>query len=795
MPEECLRSDRHRAPPAAEPGTLNRVNLAERAGRWSAAHWKTAFVAWVCLAALFYFLGNAVGTVKLTDTDTGSGETARAQSILKHADFTQKATEEVLVSSPSIAVDSPAFRTAIRDVESRLRTFPVIDLIRSPLDPSRRGMISADRRSALVQFEMREVGQVARNHVQPILDAVAAEQRTHPGFRIEEFGLASSAHVLNKTVGDDFHKAEILTVPITLVILLFAFGALVAALLPVGLAFTGFLGALGVAAVVSHVEPSSEATSSVILLMGMAVGVDYSLFYLRREREERARGRPPRVALRVTAATSGQAVLISGLTVLIAMAGMLLAGNPVFTSIGIGAMIMISVAIVGSLTILPALLSRLEDRVDRGRIPFVSRFVRPDGESRFWGAVVSAVMRRPLVSLLLAAAALLAIASPALGMHTRLLSYTDLPRSLPVIKAYRDIQASFPGAQTPAEVVVRAPNVRAPKVVAAGEELVRRALATPYMKLPVTASVSLDGTVARINIPLVGNGTDASSDRALQLLRAQLIPATLGKVPGIETAVTGITAGTKDFNDQMKSRAPLIFSFVLGLAFCLLLLTFRSIVIPIKAILLNLTSVFAAYGALVLIFQHHWAEGILGFHSNGAVVSWLPMFLFVVLFALSMDYHIFILTRVKELVDAGVPTDQAVERAVKRTAGTVTSAAVVMVAVFAVFASLRSLDIKQMGIGLAIAVFLDATIVRAVLLPAGMKLLGDWNWYLPRSLDWLPTLSAESRHPVPAPAPSDSADELDLAGFDSPAVDQKPARAVEPAAHALDTVDRDTAAT
>jgi RND superfamily putative drug exporter len=228
---------------------------------------------------------------------------------------------------------------------------------------------------------------------------------------------------------------------------------------------------------------------------------------------------------------------------------------------------------------------------------------------------------------------------------------------------------------------------------------------------------------------------------------------------------------------------------VLGLAFCLLLLTFRSIVIPIKAILLNLISVFAAYGALVLIFQHHWAEGILGFRSNGAVVSWLPMFLFVVLFALSMDYHIFILTRVKELVDGGVPTEEAVERAVKSTAGTVTSAAVVMVAVFAVFATLRSLDIKQMGVGLAIAVFLDATIVRGVLLPAGMKLLGDWNWYLPRWLDWLPSLSAGSR-----PAPR-SADELDLAGLDGAAVDDQPARAVESAAHAFEAVDRDAAAT
>jgi uncharacterized membrane protein YdfJ with MMPL/SSD domain len=731
------------------------VNLASRAGRWSAAHWKTAVAAWLCFAAVFYVAGNALGNVKLADADTGSGETAKAQSILRHAGFTQKATEAVLVQSPALTVGTPSFDRAIRDVETTLRTFPVIQIIRSPLDPKLPGLVSKDRHSALVQFQMREVGQVARNHVQPILDAVATDQRAHPAFRIEEFGLASSAHVLNKTVGDDFHKAEQLTVPITLVILLFAFGALVAALLPVGLAFTGFLGALGVSAVVSHLQASSDATNSVILLMGMAVGVDYSLFYLRREREERRRGRPPKEALRVTAGTSGQAVLVSGLTVLIAMAGMLLAGNPVFTSIGIGTMIMISVAIVGSLTILPAILSKLEDRVDRGKIPFIWRLQRPAGDSRFWSAVITAVMRRPLVSLLAATAALLALALPALNMHTRVLSFTDLPTSLPVIKAYADIQKAFPGAQTPAEVIVKAPNVRDPKLLAAGETLIRRALASPYFKQPVRVSASTDGTVGRIDLPIVGNGTDAASDAGLKLLRGTLIPETLGKTPGTTVAVTGITAGTKDFNEQMKSRAPIIFAFVLGLAFVLLLLTFRSIVIPIKAILLNLISVFAAYGALVLVFQHHWAEGILGFHSNGAVVSWLPMFLFVVLFALSMDYHIFILSRVKELVDGGMPTDEAVERAVKGTAGTVTSAAIVMVAVFAVFATLRSLDIKQMGVGLAVAIFLDATVVRAVLLPAGMKLLGDWNWYLPRSLRWLPRLSPEARRVPPAvPAPS-----------------------------------------
>jgi uncharacterized membrane protein YdfJ with MMPL/SSD domain len=729
------------------------VNLAARAGRWSAAHWKTAFVAWLVFCAAFWALGHFSGTRKLTDAETASGEAARAQSLLKQADFTQKASENVLVQSRSLTVSSPAFRRAIRDVEQRVTSFPNVIRLRSPLDPSLPGLVAADGHAALVQFQLANKLQRARDHVQPILDAVSELQQARPGFLIEEFGFASSAHVLQKTIGEDFRKAERLTVPITLVILLFAFGAIVAALLPVGLAFTGFLGALGLSAVVSLVQSSSDATSSVILLMGMAVGVDYSLFYLRREREERRRGLGPREALEVTAGTSGQAVLVSGLTVLIAMAGLLLAGNPVFTSIGIGTMIMVGVAIVGSLTILPALLSKLEDRVDRGRVPFVQRLARADGESRFWGAIVSAVLRRPLLSFVCAGTFLLALAIPALTLHTRLLGYTDLPRSLPVIKAYEDIQAVFPGAQTPAEIVIKAGNVRAPEIQAAGRRLVERALATGDMKLPVRVLVSSDGTVARIDIPLVGNGTDASSTRALETLRRTLIPATVGRVPGVQAAVTGITAGTKDFNDQMKARAPIVFAFVLGLAFCLLLLTFRSIVIPIKAILLNLLSVFAAYGALVLIFQHHWAEGVLGFHSNGAIVSWLPIFLFVVLFGLSMDYHVFILSRVKEHVERGEPTDRAVEHAVKETAGTVTSAAVVMVAVFTVFATLRTLDVKQMGIGLAIAVFLDATVVRAVLLPAGMKLLGDWNWYLPRWLEWLPTLPVEGERRRARPGP------------------------------------------
>ncbi|MGI8422323.1 MAG: MMPL family transporter, partial [Gaiellaceae bacterium] len=326
-----------------------------------------------------------------------------------------------------------------------------------------------------------------------------------------------------------------------------------------------------------------------------------------------------------------------------------------------------------------------------------------------------------------------------------------LPKSLKIVQTFKTIQSAFPGAQTPAQVVIKAPDVTSPQVRAAVADLRTRALASGQASEPIHTVVNPDHTVARVEVPLVGNGDNAASIRALSTLRTRLLPAALGSLAGVDYAVTGETAGTQDFNQTMKSRAPIVFAFVLGLAFLLLLITFRSIVIPLKAIVLNLLSVGAAYGVLVWIFQQGHLEGVLNFQSNGAVVTWLPLFLFTVLFGLSMDYHVFILSRVKELVDRGVPTEEAVSKGIRTTASTVTSAAAVMVAVFAIFASLRTLDIKQMGIGLAVAVLLDATIIRGVLLPATMKLLGDWNWYLPRWLEWLP--GGAEREPSPGTAP------------------------------------------
>jgi len=731
-----------------------KTNLAARVGGFSARHPWTAIGAWLALVVVSVVLGSIAGTKQLTDAESSSGETARAEQILARAGFDDSAGEAVLVQAKH---GGDAARVA-RDVSAMLQARSDVKKIQAPVR-------SKDGRSLLVQFELRGPGSSADGRVQPVLDAVAGVQRAHPRYLVAEFGGASADHALNDTIGKDFSKAERLSLPLTFLILLLAFGAFVAAGVPVLLAFSAVLASVGLSELVSHVAHAADATSSVILLIGMAVGVDYSLFYVKREREERAAGHDARTALQRAAATSGQAVLISGATVLVAMAGMLFAGSAIFTSVGIGAMIVVFVSMVGSLTVLPAILAKLGDRVDRGVVavaasgvalvlrrkpgwlarlearPTLLRRLKGSGsESRLWGVLLRPALRHPALAAILSAAFLVVLTLPVFGMHTKLLGFDDLPRGLKIVQTYRTVQAAFPGASAPATVVVQAPDVNAPDVRAALADLRRRALATGVMERPIHTTVNPTHTVATVDIPLAGSGNDRAAVRALDVLRRSVVPSSVGGLRGVQAAVTGETAGDVDFNATNRSHAPLVFAFVLGLAFVLLLLTFRSLVVPLVAIVLNLLSVGAAYGVLVWIFQHGHLEGLLGFRSNGAVVTWLPLFLFTVLFGLSMDYHVFILSRIKELVDGGMQTGEAVEQGIRSTAGTVSAAAFVMVGVFSIFATLSTLDIKQLGVGLAVAVLIDATIVRALLLPATMKLLGRWNWYLPRSLHRLPRL-------------------------------------------------------
>lgn len=725
-----------------------RTNLAQRAGRWSAEHRRIAILGWIAIVIASVVIGGAVGTQHIADADLGSGQSRQADQILADAGFDDRATETVLVQSqaPGLTSADPAFRAGVADVVATLRRSPAVTDVRSPLLPANAQLVSRNGRSALVQFDIRGDADQAEERVGPILDAVARVDDAHPRLRIEEFGEASADKALTKAFEDDFRKAETLSLPITLLILVVAFGALVAAGLPLLLGLSAVAIALGLLAPISQLFPVDEAISSVILLVGLAVGVDYSLFYIRRERDEREAGRGKEAALDLAAATSGRAVLVSGCTVIVAMAGMYITGSPTFESFATGTIMVVAVAVIGSVTVLPALLSKLGDNVNKGRVPFISRLHQKGSETGVWAAIVGRVLRHPIVSVVLAGGLLLVLAVPTLSLHTVNSGVQGLPRDLAVMQTYERIQAAFPGEPIAATIALKAPDVATPQVRAAVAELRARAVATGLMREPVTVRTSPDGTVAAIDIPLVGNGTDDRSEQALQALRGELVPATVGALPNAEAPVTGLTAGSFDFNELMKERAPWVFVFVLSLAFVLLMVTFRSIVIPAKAIVLNLLSVAAAYGVLVWIFQDGHLESLLGFTSIGGITSWLPLFLFVILFGLSMDYHVFILSRVREGYDRGLSTEQAVEHGIRATAGVVTSAAVVMVGVFAVFATLSSIDFKMMGVGLSVAVLIDATIVRAVLLPATMKLLGDWNWYLPRWLEWLPRIAPESEH-------------------------------------------------
>ncbi len=714
-----------------------KINLAGRAGRWSAENWKKALFGWLAFAALALIIGSAVGTNM--GEDNAGGETARAEKMLDRADFQGPPIENVLLQSSTLKVSDPEFRTAAKDLTGKLRQIDGVTGVKTPIGIGEKGgAVSADGRSLLLEVEMVDDEEQAQAKVGGVEAVVEKVDGANSDLSLFQFGWASANAEGDKAVEEDFQRAEILSLPVTLVIMLFAFGALVAASLPVVLAFSAVLATFGLSAMISHVLPSSDITAPMVLLIGMAVGVDYSLFYLRREREERARGFEPHEALHRTAATSGQAVLISGLTVLIAMAGMLLAQDATFRSIGLATMVVVAAAVVGSLTVLPALLSRLGDKVEKGRIPVLHRISGRSGDSRMWSAILRPVLAHPLISMLGATAVLACLAIPALSMKMSFPSMADLPSSFKTVQAYKQINKTFPGAQTPATVVIEAPDVRSPQATAAIASLRREALATKQMFEPIDVRVDSTGTIAAIDVPLAGNGTNDASLDALSTLRKELVPGTVSTIPGAEVAVTGETAANADFKQMMKERLPYIFAFVLGLAFVLLLVTFRSIVIPIKAIILNLLSVGASYGVLVAVFQWGWGASLLGAEGQGDIVSWVPLFLFVILFGLSMDYHVFILSRVKELVDRGMDTEEAVERAIRTTAGTVTAAAIVMVAVFGIFAGLRLIEMKEPGFGLAVAVLIDATIIRGVLLPSAMKLLGEWNWYLPRWLEWLP---------------------------------------------------------
>ncbi len=713
-------------------------NIAARAGRWSAQHRKKAIVGWLLFVILAVFIGGSVGTKTLDDVDdNGIGESGRADTAVSQ-NFPDKVSESVMVQNKKASVDDPQFKAVVADVESSLRGTRGVKNVTSPYGEDSEGQLSKDEHSALITFELPDNKGQAENLVDGTLAKVSKLDSRHAGYTIEEFGDASADKALSQAFEDDFKKAEVTSLPITLIILILAFGALLAAFVPLLLAVTAVAAAIGLIGPISQLWPVDESINSVVLLIGLAVGVDYALFYIRREREERARGRSEEAALEAAAATSGRAVLVSGFTVIAAMAGMYLGGAPTFLSFATGTILVVAIAVLGSLTVLPAVLSKLGDRVNKGRIPFLKP-ERRTGEPRVWSWILNRVLARPLASAIAATAVLVVLAIPVLHIHTADSGVDGLPRSLEVMQTYDRMQAAFPGEQFTADIVLEGENLDKAQIQGYAQEVRAIAAESNQFHEPVTVDVSPNGNVAVIEVPVAGTGTDDTSMNAVHTLRDDIVPDVFSNVQGGElVGVTGFTAGSMDFNDLMAERIWYVFAFVFAMAFMLLLVTFRSIVIPIKAIALNVLSVAAALGIVTWVFQDGHLEDFLNFDSTGAITAWFPLMLFVILFGLSMDYHVFILSRIKEAVDRGESNDEAVAHGIKSTAGVVTAAAMVMVGVFSIFATLSFIDMKQFGVGLAVAVLIDATLVRGVLLPATMKLLGDWNWYLPKWLEWLP---------------------------------------------------------
>ncbi|HEY2305314.1 MAG TPA: MMPL family transporter [Streptosporangiaceae bacterium] len=743
------------ATPVSPPRHRARPPAVEAIAGWSTRHRKTAIFGWLALVAVAYVIMQLLGSANTQQNDVG--QAGQAEQTLQRLGVVTPSDEAVLIQArtPGATFASdPAMRQAASQVVSALSGLPGAAAgIQSPLSPGGQSLVSANGRSALVTFTVPGPSANVDTAVTPALSAVAKVQAGHPDLLVAEAGDASLGQAINNQLSSDFGKATTISLPVTLILLIAVFGTLVAASIPVLLALTSALTATWLLAIPGHWLPVGDQTSTVVLLIGMAVGVDYSLFFLRRQREERARGVPVSEALTTAARTSGRSILVSGLTVMAALAGLFLTGYSLYTGMAFGAIIVVGIAVTGSLTVLPALLSLLGDRVDKGRIPFIGRKRAAAAPSRTWAALIRGVVRRPLLWGGVATIVMLAIAAPALGLRLAFPAI-DAPAGLPVVSTTEAIQAAFPQSPTPAEVVVTGQDLTGPAVTSAITDLGKLAAAGGPIREPVTAGAVADGRALIVSVPLAGNGDDATSYNALDTLRDRILPETLGRA-GVSYAVTGDTAAYHDDAAQLSGRTPLVLAVVAAVAFCLLLLAFGSVVLPLVSIALNFLSVSAAYGLITWIFQGGRFQGLLGYTGFGAITPWVPLFLFTFLFGISMDYHVFILSRIRELRRGGATTASAVTAGIASSAGVVTSAAIVMVAVFSIFIGLSLVELKMLGVGLAVAVLLDATIVRGVLLPAVMTLLGDRCWYLPRWLSWLP--GRTSADPAPAPVPARTA--------------------------------------
>ena len=724
-----------------------------RIAAWSARHRWWVIAATVLVLVMAMFVSNAVETKLLDDNELGESESGKADRLLdERFDDGGAPTEQLVFSSPSLDVDAPAYRSTVEQLVQELRALPEVSAVVSYYEVGDPRLVSSDRRVLRAQVEIADIEASDNDKIGAILDTVQAA-RAEAGASGFYVGMAGDLSVLKQK--DDLSKEDLarvllVTLVLALVIMLLVFRAVVASLIPLVLAVGAIITAMGIAALVSQAYPLGEGYDVLISMLGLAVGIDYSLFIISRFRTERQAGRPKLDAIMVASNTTGRAVFYAGVTVVLSLAGLALTNNPVFISIGLSAIFVVLIAIVGSLTLLPAVLSVLGDNVNRLRVPLLGR---ANGNGGLWTAITKRVLARPLLFAAVTAGLLVALAMPVTTIDMAFPTGSrGLHDAVDAKQAMVLLEEHFSGGlANPAMVVVDAPDVTAPEVQASVAGLIESVGQDDAFLGPFETVVNSAGDLLFVRVALAGDREAA--ERGVELLRDRIVPDAFAG-SGARANVTGATAISMDFSDAMYRSLPYVFGFVLGLAFLLLLVMFRSIVIPVKAILLNLLSVGAAFGVLVMVFQWGWGVSLLGSEAPGVINPAIPLILFAILFGLSMDYHMLLLSRIKEAYDQGHGNDASVSEGIRLTAGQITSAAAIVVGVFGTFAVMRDVDGQQFGIGLGVAVLIDATIIRSVLLPATMKLLGDRNWYLPKWLDWLPKVGTEAPAPAyPALAP------------------------------------------
>lgn len=733
-----------------------RQPITVRTARWFATHPWRAIVGWLLFVALCLGAGMAVGTNKGTFEDFWVGEAGRAEAMAARSGLTPAPDEQVLITAPAEGgrLDESAALAAAGEIRQRMASLPSVVRV---ADPVRAGNGAALR----VAVTLRGDKETAKDDVETLLEQTEAVQSAHKELRIEQTGSASMSTAVNDKMGQDLQRTEAISLPVTFLILFVVFGAVLAAGIPVLLALTAFAGAVGLYGLASWVFPDAGgAAISVIFMLGMAVGVDYSLFYLKRAREERERsgGKLSHVAaVEVAAATSGRAVVDSGLAVVLALGGLYLADDVIFSSIATGAILVTLVAVAGSLTVLPALLAMLGHRMDGRRSrrgPDMDRDgsssgsgrSRIGGRNKTWTALLGPVVRRPLAALLLGTAATAALALPALNMKLGTEGKETFPDSLVAVATYDRLTADYP-SQGPAHLVL----VRADDPAALLRALADRTRGDGLFaqdRMP-ELTVAEDGRTAMLKIPVPYAQNSAEATRSLERLRTELIPGTVGKAaPAAEVAVSGEIAGGVDYAAHQEDRLPWVIVFVSLTTLAIMFAAFRSVVLAVLGVLLNLATVMVSWGVLTLVFQGTWAEGALGFESLGFVGSRTPLMVFAILVGLSTDYQIFVVSRIREAVRKGVSTRQAVVDGIAGSASVVTSAAVIMVSVFLSFLFIDRIEMKQIAVGLTVAVLFDAVVLRALVLPSALALLGDRSWWPER-----PGADQEPRTGAPTPQP------------------------------------------